>query len=98
LSDTLTVILTGCTSQLINDTDGQQGLNQANGRKDDGIGKNDFQCFPIQWVWLSGDPLYLMLGLVALTMAIIILLPRLTKAVPSSLVAIVGVSYQSAHQ
>lgn len=43
-------------------------------------------------VWLSGDPLYLMLGLVALTMAIIILLPRLTKAVPSSLVAIVGVS------
>ncbi|WP_211827696.1 SulP family inorganic anion transporter [Kistimonas asteriae] len=42
--------------------------------------------------WLSGEPLYLMLGLVALTMAIIVLLPRLTKAVPSSLAAIVGVS------
>ena len=43
-------------------------------------------------VWLSGEPLYLMLGLVALTMAIIMLLPRLTRAVPSSLAAIVGVS------
>ncbi|MCK5893722.1 MAG: SulP family inorganic anion transporter [Endozoicomonadaceae bacterium] len=43
-------------------------------------------------VWLSGEPLYLMLGLVVLTMAIIVLLPRLTKAVPSSLAAIIGVS------
>ncbi|GAA4650905.1 SulP family inorganic anion transporter [Kistimonas scapharcae] len=43
-------------------------------------------------VWLSGEPLYLMLALVALTMAIIMFLPRLTRAVPSSLAAIVGVS------
>ncbi|MEK1906853.1 MAG: SulP family inorganic anion transporter [Pseudomonas sp.] len=41
--------------------------------------------------WLSGMPLYLMLGLVALTMAIVYLLPRLTRAVPPALVAIVGV-------
>lgn len=40
-------------------------------------------------VWLSGQPFYLMLGLVGLTIAIMVLLPRLTKAVPSSLVAII---------
>ncbi|AWM31674.1 SulP family inorganic anion transporter [Hymenobacter nivis] len=42
--------------------------------------------------WLVGAPLLLMAGLVALTMAIIYFLPRLTKAVPPSLVAIVVVS------
>jgi SulP family sulfate permease len=42
--------------------------------------------------WLAGAPLLLMAGLVALTMAIVYLLPKLTKAVPASLVAIVGVS------
>jgi SulP family sulfate permease len=42
--------------------------------------------------WLSGAPLALMLGLVALTMAIVYLLPRLTKAVPASLTAIILVS------
>ncbi|RYU81877.1 SulP family inorganic anion transporter [Hymenobacter persicinus] len=42
--------------------------------------------------WLTGPPLLLMLGLVALTMAIVYLLPRLTKAVPASLTAIVVVS------
>ena len=42
-------------------------------------------------VWLSGTPLYLMLGLVAATMAIVYLLPRLTRAVPPALVAILGV-------
>ena len=41
--------------------------------------------------WLSGNPLYLMLGLVALTMAIVYLLPRLTRSVPPALVAILGV-------
>ncbi len=39
-------------------------------------------------VWMSGSQLYIMLALVALTMVIIQFLPRLTKAVPSSLVAI----------
>ncbi|WP_161889186.1 SulP family inorganic anion transporter [Pontibacter russatus] len=41
--------------------------------------------------WLSGGPLYVMAGLVALTIAIIILLPRFTKAIPPSLVAIMVV-------
>ncbi|PTQ99394.1 SulP family sulfate permease [Mucilaginibacter yixingensis] len=42
-------------------------------------------------VWLSGTPLYIMGGLVALTIAIILILPRITKAVPPSLVAIIVV-------
>jgi SulP family sulfate permease len=41
--------------------------------------------------WLSGTPLLIMGGLVALTIAIVIILPKLTKAVPPSLVAIVVV-------
>ena len=41
--------------------------------------------------WLSGNPLYVMLGLVALTMAVVYLLPKLTRAVPPALVAILGV-------
>lgn len=39
-------------------------------------------------VWMTGTELYTMLGLVALTMCIIHFLPKLTTAVPSSLVAI----------
>lgn len=42
--------------------------------------------------WLPQDQMLLMLGLVALTMAIIHYLPKLTTAVPSSLVAIVTVT------
>lgn len=42
-------------------------------------------------VWLSGSALYLMLGLVALTMAVVYLLPKLTRSVPPALVAILGV-------
>ncbi|WP_210463190.1 SulP family inorganic anion transporter [Rufibacter roseolus] len=42
-------------------------------------------------VWLSGNALFIMAGLVALTIAIILLLPRLTKAVPPSLMAILVV-------
>ncbi|MEM6939593.1 MAG: SulP family inorganic anion transporter [Pseudomonadota bacterium] len=38
--------------------------------------------------WLSGTALYLMLGLVAATMAIIWVMPRLTKAVPAPLAGI----------
>ncbi|WPV70232.1 SulP family inorganic anion transporter [Chitinophaga sp. LS1] len=39
--------------------------------------------------WLSGSPLYIMLGLVLLTIAIVFFFPKLTKAVPASLVAII---------
>lgn len=42
--------------------------------------------------WLTGTPLWIMLGFILLTMAIIHFLPRLTKAVPSSLAAILVVS------
>jgi len=42
--------------------------------------------------WLEGRQLYMLTGLVCLTMAIIHFLPRLTTAVPSSLVAIVVVT------
>lgn len=41
--------------------------------------------------WLTGEALYIMLALVALTIAIVILLPRITKAVPPSLIAIIVV-------
>jgi SulP family sulfate permease len=42
--------------------------------------------------WMSGEPLYIMIGLVVLTMAIIHFLPKLTKVVPASLTAILTVS------
>lgn len=42
--------------------------------------------------WMSGTALYIMLGLVCLTMAIIYLLPKLTTAIPASLVAIAAVT------
>lgn len=41
--------------------------------------------------WLTGTPLYILLGLVLLTMAIIFGLPKLTKAIPASLAAILVV-------
>lgn len=42
--------------------------------------------------WMNGTPLYVMLGLVALTMLIIWGMPKLTKAVPASLTAIIVVA------
>ncbi len=42
--------------------------------------------------WMQGTALYVMLGLIVLTMAIIYVLPYLTKAIPSTLAAIVAVS------
>ncbi|MFL2928671.1 MAG: SulP family inorganic anion transporter [Opitutales bacterium] len=42
--------------------------------------------------WLVGNDMYLMLGLVFLTMGIIHFLPKLTTQIPSSLVAIVSIS------
>ena len=42
--------------------------------------------------WMSGQPLAIMIGLIALTMAIIHFLPKLTVAVPASLAAIVVVT------
>jgi SulP family sulfate permease len=42
--------------------------------------------------WMHGEQLYMLVGLVFLTMAIINYLPKLTTAIPSSLVAIVVVT------
>ena len=44
-----------------------------------------------QTVWLSGTPLYIMAGLVALTIAIVLIFPKISKAVPASLMAIIVV-------
>lgn len=41
--------------------------------------------------WLSGTPFLIMAGLVILTIAIVALLPKLTKAIPASLAAIIVV-------
>ena len=41
-----------------------------------------------QSVWLTGAPLWTMAGLVALTIAIVVFLPKFTKAIPPSLMAI----------
>ena len=48
--------------------------------------------FKMDGEWLTGGAMYLMLGLVALTMLIIWGLPKLTKAFPSSLAAILVVA------
>ncbi|MCF0051537.1 SulP family inorganic anion transporter [Dyadobacter sp. LJ53] len=44
-------------------------------------------------VWLTGSPFMIMAGLVALTIAIVVIFPKITKAVPPSLVAIIVVSF-----
>lgn len=44
-----------------------------------------------QLVWLTGEPLLIMAGLVALTIATVVFLPKFTKAVPPSLAAIIVV-------
>ncbi|AIM36961.1 sulfate permease [Sphingobacterium sp. ML3W] len=41
--------------------------------------------------WMEGPSLYLMVGLTLLTIAIVVVLPKMTKAVPASLVAILFV-------
>lgn len=46
-----------------------------------------------QTTWLSGEPLLIMGGLVALTISIVFLLPKFTKAIPPSLVAIIVVFF-----
>ena len=41
--------------------------------------------------WLTGSPLWIMIGLVLITIAIVVFFPRMTRTVPSSLVAIIVV-------
>lgn len=40
-------------------------------------------------VWMTGSPLFVTSGLVALTIVLIILIPRITKAIPATLLAII---------
>lgn len=42
-----------------------------------------------QITWLTGNSLYIMAGLTALTIILTVIIPKLTKAVPASLVAII---------
>lgn len=51
-----------------------------------------FEHFKAGGAWLAGAQLWTMLGLVLLTMAIIYLTPRITKAVPATLVGILAVA------
>lgn len=46
-----------------------------------------------QVTWLIGTPLMIMAGLVLLTIAIVVFIPKITKAVPPSLVAIIVVFF-----
>ncbi|RMS19029.1 Sulfate permease protein [Pseudomonas savastanoi] len=55
------------------------------------IAMAQLEHFKVGESWLSGTPLYVMLGLVALTMAIVYLLPRLARIAPPALVAILSV-------
>jgi len=57
------------------------------------IFKAQFNQFTVGGQLLSFQPLLIMLGLVALTMGISIYLPKLTKAVPATLVGIIVVSF-----
>lgn len=56
------------------------------------IGLAQIESFKVDGNFLTGTALAVMISLVLLTMAVIHFLPKLTKKVPSSLVAIVGVS------
>ncbi|WPD23003.1 MAG: SulP family inorganic anion transporter [Candidatus Electrothrix scaldis] len=50
------------------------------------------EMFKAGGAWMQGTPLYTMLGLVGLTMAILYLLPKFTTKVPAALVAIITVA------
>lgn len=53
------------------------------------IGIAQIKQFEVDGVWITGEPLFMMLGIIALTMGIIQYLPKITTAIPSTLVAIV---------
>jgi SulP family sulfate permease len=53
---------------------------------------SQFEQFKNGHEWISGTELYIMIGLIILTMVIIKVFPKLTKAVPSTLVAIISVT------
>ena len=56
------------------------------------IGKSQIGMFKSGDDWLTGEPLWVMIGLVALTMGIMFGLPKINKNIPAALVAILVVS------
>ncbi|MET0267598.1 MAG: SulP family inorganic anion transporter [Duganella sp.] len=59
------------------------------------IAWSQLQHFRADGQWLQGGAMAWMVGMVLLTMAVVYILPRLTRAVPPALVAIVGVGLLS---
>ena len=57
------------------------------------IGIAQIKQFKVDGVWMTGEPLFIMLGIIILTMAIIYYLPRLTTTIPSTLIAILAGSF-----
>jgi len=53
---------------------------------------SQFEHFKHGHEWMSGPELFIMLGLILLTMAIIKFFPKITKAIPATLVSIVAVT------
>ncbi|WP_320174261.1 SulP family inorganic anion transporter [Maridesulfovibrio sp.] len=53
---------------------------------------SQLNMFKSEGTWMQGQPLWLMIGLVALTMAILTIVPRLHKKAPGALIAIIAVS------
>ena len=45
--------------------------------------------FKVDGAWITGEPLMIMLAIIAVTMAIIYYLPRFTKAIPEILIAVI---------
>jgi len=52
---------------------------------------SQLSMFKVGGEWLTGKPLYVMIGLVALTILIMVVLPKITKKIPNALAAIVVV-------
>ncbi len=53
---------------------------------------SQLNLFKVHDKFLTGSPLYIMIGLVAITMAIMYFLPKFSKKIPAALVAIIVVS------
>jgi len=53
---------------------------------------SQFEQFKVGHEWITGTKLYIMIALILLTMAIVKFFPKLTKSIPSTLVAIIVVT------
>jgi len=53
---------------------------------------SQLKMFQAEGAWIQGQPLMIMAGLVALTMAVLYLVPMINEKIPGALTAIIGVS------